>query len=34
MTGKREKEFVYVPFCRADYDLHVGFSSKQIEALT
>ena len=34
MTGKREKEFVYVPFCRADYDLHVGFSSKQTEALS
>lgn len=34
MTGKREKEFIYVPFCRAAYDLHAGFSSEQKEALS
>ena len=34
MTDKSEKEFIYAPFCRADYDLHVGFSSEQKEALS
>ncbi|MFT4274536.1 MAG: tyrosine-type recombinase/integrase [Pantoea sp.] len=34
MTGKREKEFVYVPFCRAAYDLHADLSSEQKEALS
>lgn len=34
MTDKREKEFVYAPFCRAAYDLHAGFSSEQKEALS
>ncbi|EDV7107553.1 tyrosine-type recombinase/integrase [Salmonella enterica subsp. enterica] len=34
MTGKRDKGFIYAPFCRADYDLHAGFSSEQKEALS
>ncbi|HAZ4163982.1 TPA: hypothetical protein J1F59_004937 [Escherichia coli] len=34
MTGKRDKGFIYAHFCRADYDLHAGFSSEQKEALS
>lgn len=34
MTDKSEKEFICAPFCRTDYDLHVGFSSEQKEALS
>ncbi|EBY6851867.1 integrase [Salmonella enterica subsp. enterica] len=34
MTDEREKKFVYVPFCRAVYNLHADLSSEQKEALS